>query len=342
MDLSDLFSFELKSINNKRLQRLLFRKIGMFQEFIEEMGTVEKIAYKSAMVLNSVNPRLRNPTILVFASDHGISKPLASFIRDEQHTEVHLQSFLQGALPVNGFAKSSGIDIKVIDVGVDHSFEGTVDYWLHHGSTVINRKQAFGTRNFQEFPAITTAELQSSMQVGMEMVDKERKTGCNVIGFGELARGAKFSAWCTAAALLDKPLADLLEGEPEELIAYLDKALKTHPKSHDVYTILSLYGGYEMGALMAAILRAAQHRMLILIDGLVTATAVLAASKLSPSILDYCIFSYRSDDRVHREVLNELKVDSLLEVGSFSGMGAGVAYSYPLLKNAMTLFSLKK
>lgn len=342
MDLSDLFSFEIKSINNKRLQRLLFRKLGTGQEFIEELGTVEKLAFKSALVLNSVNPRLRNPTILVFASDHGVSKALASFLRDEQPTEVNLQSFLQGTLLVNSFSKSSDISVKVVDVGVDHSFEGTLDYWLHHGSMVIDRKQAFGTRNFQEFPAITTAELHSCMQVGMEMVDKERKTGCNVIGFGELARGAKFSAWCTAAALLDKPITDLLSGEPEELTLYLDKALKTHPKSHDVYTILSLYGGYELGALVAAILRAAQHRMLVLIDGLVTATAALAASKLSPNILDYCIFTYRSNDPIHREVLNELKADSLLEVSSFSGMGAGVAYTYPLLKNAMTVFGLKK
>src|SRR5690606_25301879 len=158
----------------------------------------------------------------------------------------------------NIYAKASGIDVKAIDVGVDHSFEGTLDYWIHRGSKLINRKQAFGSRNFQEYPAITTAELHASMQVGMEMVDKERKTGCNVIGFGELSRGAKFSAWCTAVALLDTSLPELLPNQPEELVSYLDKALKIHPKSHDVYTILSIYGGYDMGAMVAAIIRAAQ------------------------------------------------------------------------------------
>lgn len=339
MDLSDIFFVEVRSVQNKRLQRLLLRKLGLGLESLGELGTAEELAFKSALVLNSVNPRLRNPTILVFASDHGVSKPLVSYVRDEQITGTNLQRFLQGTLPVNRIAKSSGVSVKVVDIGVDHSFEGTLDYWLHHGSKLINRKQAFGTRNFQEFPAITTAELQASMQVGMEMVDKERKTGCNVIGFAELSRGSKFSAWCTAAALLDKPLTDLAPNQPEELVAYLDKALKTHPKSHDVYTILSVYGGYDMGALVAAMIRAAQHRMLIMVDGLFSATAALAASKLSPNILDYCIFTYRSNDNVHRAVLSKLNVNPLLEVNGFSEMGAGIGFTYPLIKNAIALFN---
>lgn len=338
MDLSDIFFGEIKSLDNKRLKRLLLRKLGVGLESIDELGTVEKLAFKIALVLNSVNPRLRNPTIVLFASDHGVSRPLSAFLREEQSTEISLQNFLQGNLPVNAFTKSSEISAKVVDVGIDHSFEGTFEYWLHHGSKLINRKQGFGTRNFQDFPAITTAELQACMQVGMEVVDKERKTGCNVIGFGELGRGAKLSAWCTAAALLDRSLLDLLSNQPSELVTYLDKALKTHPKSHDTFTILSIYGGYDMGALVAGMIRAAQHRMLILVDGLFSATAALAASKISANVLDYCVFTFGSEDPIHRAILEELNIKPLLNVNQVSGEGAGIAFTYPLVKNAITLF----
>ena len=337
MDLSDLYQFEIKAIDNKRLNRLLLRKLGVSSDHADELNSIESLALKGARILNSVNPRLRNPTILIFASDHGISKALSGFLPDEKQTHENLLSFLHGTAEVNMFAKSSGLDVKVIDMGVDHSFEGTLTYWLNHGTKFINRKQDFGTRNFHEYPAINSAELVSSARVGMNMVDRERKTGCNVIGFGELGRGGKFSAWCMAATLLDEQLKDLLPEENEEVLQYLDKGIKTHPKTHDVHALLTLFGSYDMAAIVFAMLRAAQHRMLILIDGLFTSTAALAASKISPEILDYCVFTHKSKDPLHSRILSVLQATPLLEIDLRSFMASGLAYSYPLLQNAMSL-----
>lgn len=338
MDLSDLFRYDIKPVDNKRLKRLLLRKLGYQADELYKLTSIEKLAFKGAQVLNSVNPRLRNPTILIFAGDHGIASDVSVYL-DEPQTEDSLLRFLHGSSEVNVFAKASNLDVKVIDMAVNHSFEGTLTYWLNHGSKFINRKQAYATKSFLSYPAITTSELHSSMQIGANIVDRERKTGCNIIGFGELGRGSKFSAWCVASTLLDKPISELLSGEEPRLLSILDKALKTHPKTHDVYTLLSIFGSYDLAAIVAGMLRAAHHNMLILVDGLFTSTAVLAASKIAPQILDYCIFSYESTDSVHKAVLKKLNAAPLMNLELPSSMATGISYTYPIFRNSMNIFT---
>ena len=340
MDLSDLSHFKIKPVDNQRLKRLALRKIGASSDS-QNLRDVELLALRIARILDSVNPRLRNPALLIFAGDHGISKSLAGYLSEEAPTEQKLLDFLHGTAPVNVFAKNASMDVKVIDVGVDFSFEGTLTYWLNHGTKFINRKQAFGTRNFSEFPAITSAELSAAMQVGVEVVDRERNTGCNIIGFGALGRGNLLSGLCLAATILDRPVSDFFPDENPEMQLYLDKAIKSHPKTHDIYTLLSLYGSYDMAALVAAMLRAAHHRMLIIVDDLYISIATLAASRLVPEVLDYCIFSHSSENMAHREVLKELRANPVLKT-RLPSMGAGAAYCFPLINNAIDLLSISK
>lgn len=337
MDLSDLLHFSVKPVQNNRLRRLLLRKLGSDVTSEEKLDVIQQIALKAAQILNSTNPRLRNPTILVFAGDHGVADSLSDYLNTDVATEHTLLSFLNGSSAINVYTANAGVDIKVVDLGVNHAFEGTLTYWLNHGTKFINRKQAFGTRDFQEFPAITSGQLYESLKVGLEMVDRERKTGCNVIGFGEMGRGGNLSAWALTATLLDKSISELIANEPQEVISYLDKAIKTHPKTHDVYTLLCLFGSFDMAAMVGAMLRAAHHKMIIMIDGMYSCTAALAASRLSPDILDYCIFTHTSQDNVHKTLLHELGANPLLEIDIKSVGGSGVAFTYPLLKNAVDL-----
>lgn len=337
MDLSDLLHFSIKPVQNNRLKRLLLKKLGADLLNDGRLDTIQKTALKAAQILNSTNPRLRNPVILVFAGDHGVAHPLSDYLQDEAATEETLLSFLNGTSSVNVFSKNAELDMKVIDLGVNHSFEGTLTYWLNHGTKFINRKQAFGTRDFQEFPAITTTQLYDSLKVGLEMVDRERKTGCNVIGFGEAGKGGKLAAWALAAALLDRPISELISDESPEVISYLDKAVKTHPKTHDVHTLLCLFGSFDMAAMVGAMLRAAHHRMIIIIDGVYSCVAALAASKLAPNFLDYSLFSYESHNKFHQILLDELEAKPLVQLDVKSVGGSAVAFTYPLLKNALDL-----
>lgn len=339
--LSDLVNFNIKPVHNQRLQRLILRKLELSAEELPTAGAIEKLAFRTAHILNSVNPRLRNPAVFVFAGDHGIAYPLASFLRDEQSTSDDMLKLLHSQLSVNTFATNSGLDVKLLDFGTDHNFEGSLSYWLHHGTKFFNRKQAFGSRSFHEFPAMTTAEVQNAMQDGMAMIDRERKSGCNVLTIGHLGKGGKYSAWCLAATLMDVPLREVIGNEDETLISFLDKAIKIHPKTHDALTLLSLYGGYEIAAMTGAILRAAYHRMVVLIDGTVSIATLLLASKINERVVDYAIPTHNGMENAHDVIRKYLGLESMMNIPVQSKAGSGAAFAFPLIQNAVSLISSK-
>lgn len=77
--------------------------------------------------------------------------------------------------------------------------------------------------------------------------------------------------------------------------------------------------------------------MLILVDGFIATSALLVATKLSPAVLGYCVFSHRSHDNGHKAVLAHLGAQPLLELDLRLGEGTGAALAYPLVRSAAFL-----
>ena len=74
--------------------------------------------------------------------------------------------------------------------------------------------------------------------------------------------------------------------------------------------------------------------MTLLIDGFIVTSALLAASRLAPAVVDYCIFCHRSAEPGHRAQLTALDADPLLDLGLRLGEGTGAALAWPLVKCA--------
>ena len=62
-------------------------------------------------------------------------------------------------------------------------------------------------------------------------------------------------------------------------------------------------------------LRAAELKMVILVDGFIMTNCVLAASHLYPEMLPYCIFGHCGDEAGHKRVLDILQAKPLLNLG---------------------------
>jgi nicotinate-nucleotide--dimethylbenzimidazole phosphoribosyltransferase len=98
--------------------------------------------------------------------------------------------------------------------------------------------------------------------------------------------------------------------------------------------VMATFGGFETAMMAGAMLGAAAGGAVLLIDGFIATSALLAASKLQPNILQYCVFSHCSNENAHRKLLDYLGAKPLLDLGLRLGEGTGAALALPLVQAA--------
>jgi nicotinate-nucleotide--dimethylbenzimidazole phosphoribosyltransferase len=77
----------------------------------------------------------------------------------------------------------------------------------------------------------------------------------------------------------------------------------------------------------------------IVVDGFIASSAVLVAARLSPHVLQRCVFAHRSDERGHARLLQMLAVEPLLDMGLRVGEGSGAVLAWPLLESACRILN---
>jgi nicotinate-nucleotide--dimethylbenzimidazole phosphoribosyltransferase len=105
------------------------------------------------------------------------------------------------------------------------------------------------------------------------------------------------------------------------------------------FNILKTFGGFEIAMICGAMLKAAELKMIILVDGFITTAALLVAAGIDKHVLDYCIFSHQSDEQGHALMLKKLKAEPVLQLGMRLGEGTGAAVAYPVIKAAVTFLN---
>ncbi len=102
---------------------------------------------------------------------------------------------------------------------------------------------------------------------------------------------------------------------------------------------IAWFGGYEMVMAIGGMLRAAELKMLILVDGFIMTNCILAASRLHPEVLSYAIFGHQGDEAGHKLVLEALHARPLLNLGLRLGEGTGAVCAYPIIVSAVTMMN---
>ncbi len=293
------------------------------------LGLLEKLAAQIGLVQQSAAPALAKPAIIVFAGDHGVvAEGVSAYPQDV--TWQMVENFLAGGAAINVFARQNGCALQVVDAGVNHMFgprEGLVD-----------RKVGMGTASFAHGPAMSAADCARALEHGMQLVDALEG---NVLGFGEMGIGNTTAAAALMHRLTGVPAADCVgagtglsrEGVARKL-AVVEAAMRRHAAVREPLDVLATFGGYEIAMMTGAMLRAAERRMVLLIDGFIVSSALLVAARLQPAILDYCVFSHCSSENGHRRMLAHFDARPLLNLDLRLGEGTGCALAMPLLHAA--------
>ncbi|MBT6272738.1 MAG: nicotinate-nucleotide--dimethylbenzimidazole phosphoribosyltransferase [Chromatiales bacterium] len=307
------------------------------------LGHLETLAEQIATIQQTLTPTLSQPTILVFAADHGIAAEGVSAFPSEVTGQM-VANFLAGGAAISVLARQHGIELQVIDAGVASDLSGL------HG--LVDRKIAPGTTNMLSGPAMTTSQAEAAIQAGRRLVDDLQTNGTNVVGFGEMGIGNSSAAAMVMALMLELPVADCVgagTGLAGDRLAHKSAILTrvqaraesdiSGKPSDQPNLVLQHCGGFEIAMMAGAMLQATRHNMVLLVDGFITTAALLIARAMDESVLACSVFSHRSGERGHAVMLKHLGAKPLLDMGLRLGEGSGAALAYPLLVSAVGMLN---
>lgn len=315
----------------------LIQKINNKTKPLGSLGILEDIAIRIGEIQNTLNPELNYPVMLVFAGDHGLTEEGVSPFPKEVTFQM-VMNFLNGGAAINVFCKQNGIDIKVVDAGVDYDFKNIPG--------LVHAKIAHGTKNMLKEAAMRMDECEAALQKGTELVRAEFERQSNVIGFGEMGIGNTSAA----SLLMNKfagiaiehcvgPGTGLDKNGIKHKIKVLKKVSEKYSTLKDPKKILASMGGLEIAMMCGAMLEAARLNMLLLIDGFIATSALLVAHAINPEILKNCIFCHQSKEPGHRQMLEFLEANAILNNGLRLGEGTGAALAYPMVKASVNFLN---
>ena len=299
------------------------------------LGRLETLAMQVCLVQQTLSPSLSHPCHLLLGGDHGIEREGVS-VSPREVTWQQMINFTRGGGGVNMFCRQHGFDLTIVDVGVD--------YDLTPYPAILNRKIARGTRNFLYEPAMSEAEFDQALRVGVDLVDACHRKGCRILSIGEMgiANTSPSSIWMHLFGNI--PLEDCIgagAGLNNEGIRHkyevLSKAVEKWKRTAETHSPLSYFGGFEMIAAIGAMLRAAELHIIILIDGFIMTACALGACQLYPQAKDYMIFTHCGDESGHKRMLDQLDADPLLHLGLRLGEGTGALCAFPIVDSAVRM-----
>lgn len=297
------------------------------------LGTLEDIAMQIGWIQQTLSPKLTNPCHIVFAGDHGIAVEGVS-PSPQEVTYQMIANFWSGGAGINFLARQHNFDLKVVDSGVNFDFKPE--------DPIIGMKIRKGTRNYLHEAAMTLEEAELAIERGVECVQHCFDEGCNVISFGEMGitNTSSSSLWMTylTGIPLEKCIGagcDHTRSIINHKYNVLNACMKSYKGDSSVVDIMRYFGGYEMVMAIGAMLKAAELKMIILVDGFIMTNCILVASKINRNVLNYAIFGHKGDEAGHKLLLDYLNAKPILNLGLRLGEGTGALCAYPIIKSAI-------
>ncbi|MDD5461568.1 MAG: nicotinate-nucleotide--dimethylbenzimidazole phosphoribosyltransferase [Methylococcales bacterium] len=322
---------------SETLRSLLQSKIDQKTKPLGSLGQLESLALQIGLCQDTLTPALNKPCIIIFAGDHGIVEAGVSAY-PQTVTAQMVANFLSGGAAISVFARQNKLELLIADAGVNADLEGH--------PRLIDAKIGKGTKNFLTSPAMTAGDCIKALQAGADLVLQQHNNGCNCIGFGEMGIGNTSSAAMLMHCLTGVPLvecigrgAGLNDDQLQNKVNLLQQALNRHKDIIEPLDVLATFGGFEIAMLAGAYFKAAELKMLIMVDGFIASSALLVAFKLYPQVLGFCIFSHVSGEQGHQALLEYFNAKPLLNLDLRLGEGSGIALAYPLLQSAVVFLN---
>ena len=287
------------------------------------LGRLEELASTIAAIRGSAVPDRLRTALVVAAADHGVASEDVSAYPQEV-TRQMLANFAAGGSAVCVLARAAGAELRIVDAGV-----GTP------------------TANIANGPAMTRSAALQRVEKGISLANELAEEGIEAVGLGEMGIANTTSASALIAALLRADAASVsgrgtgLDDEGlDRKVEVVRRALRVNrADTGDPLGVLAALGGFEIAVLSGLTLGAAANRMVVVLDGFITAAAALVATRIAPVAAEAMIAAHVSTEPGHRLVLDALGLRPLLDFELRLGEGSGAALVLPLLDASVAILS---
>lgn len=261
-------------------------------------------------------------TLVLVAADHPIVEHGVSAF-DQSVTREVMDAAAAGRAVGVVTAVAAGLDTILVDAGV--AGEPLAD---------VEQLRPAGPRgDLVNTPAMTGGDTARLIAAGRELGRRAAAGGLVALGEIGVANTTVASALASALTGISPERAvgigagsdaAMLDHKAEVLRAVFRRvdpqALRTDPAR-----TLAEVGGPEFAVLAGVTIGAAEAGAIVVLDGLATSVAALAAVEVTPAVQPYLVAGQVSREFAHRAVLTELGLEPLLDLRLRAGEGVGAS-----------------
>lgn len=281
----------------------------------------------------------RKAFIPVFAADHGVAAENVSAFPASLTTPI-LQNVVNGGAGICVLARQFDVELLAVDVGMTGDLVDSPKSQFPSLTSKLRR----GTRNLRLEDAMTAAEAQGALTLGVNIALERANSGVEVVGIGEIGIGNTTSAAALIAALTGKPPMQVTgkgSGIDDASLAHkirvIEDALARVVGRSDPFEIGRALGGLEILAMAGFVIGSASQRVPIVIDGVIASSATVVANALRPGVSAFCVASHRSTEPGIVAALDHLGLRPILDLEMRLGEGTGSAIGIGLLRAAVAI-----
>lgn len=322
----------LATLNTSAKEQGLERQ-GQLTKPPGSLGSLEAMAVRLCAMQGVQKPSVDNAQVVVFAGDHGVAAEGVSAFPQVVTGEM-VKNFSRGGAAICALARQNNAAFEVVNLGT------VVD--LSAMENIVDNTIMAGTANFAQQAAMTLEQLTQSLAAGKAAVDRAAANGATLfiggdMGIANTTAATALASWATGQSVTS--LVGPGTGLDAQGVTHKGQVIETALAKHaDAMTspveALRHVGGLEIAALVGAYIRAAQVGMAILVDGFITTSAAILASKIQPEITDWMFFAHASAEPGHQAMMASVGADTILDLGMRLGEGSGAGVALSILKSA--------
>lgn len=300
------------------------------------LGLLEEAIVQLAGIQRTDRVSIAKKCTVVMCADNGVvAQGVAQ--AGQEVTAIVAENLDRGETTVCHMSRAAGSDVLPVDVGVARDVQG---------EKILNRKIAYGTKDFTKEPAMSRQQAIEAIETGIEIAFDLKEKGYSLLATGEMGIGNTTTSAAIASVLLDVPVEAVTgrgSGLSSEGLLQKIEVIKTGIRLHkpdptDPVDVLSKVGGFDIAALCGLYIGAAAAGVGVVMDGVISGVAALCAAYICPAARGYMLPSHLSSEPAGKIVFEALEAQPFIKANMRLGEGTGAVAAFAVFDLMMEVY----